>query len=76
LVSGLQREQVLELFMPFGAVVNVVMLPGKSYCFVEFDDISSSEKAYNALHGKSNRLSSSGPMYLAYADEGNTQFHH
>ncbi|PNF31433.1 hypothetical protein B7P43_G04066 [Cryptotermes secundus] len=70
LVTGLQQEQLLELCLPYGGVDGIVMLPGKSYCFIIFKDILYASKAYAAIHGKIKLTpNDSGPLYLAYAEK-------
>lgn len=71
LVSGFKQEQLLEITLPYGGVDGIVMLPGKSYCFIIFKDILSASKAYAAIHGKI-KISpdASGPLYLAYTEKG------
>ncbi|XP_067000694.2 alkylated DNA repair protein alkB homolog 8 isoform X4 [Anabrus simplex] len=70
LVTGLQQEQLLDLCLPYGIIENIVMISGKSYCFVVFQDDSSASKAYRALHGKSGLLPEiPGPLYLAYTEK-------
>jgi hypothetical protein len=72
LVTGLQQEQLLEITLPYG-VDGIVMLPGRSYCFVIFKDILSASKAYAAIHGKVKITpDDSGPLYLAYTEKGMT----
>jgi hypothetical protein len=71
LVTGLQQEQLLELSLPYGGVESIVMLPGKSYCFIIFKDTLYASKAYAAMHGKIKLTpNDSGPLYLAYAEKG------
>lgn len=72
LVTGLQQEQLLEFCLPYGGVDSIVMLPGKSYCFIIFKDILYASKAYAAIHGNRKLTpSDSGPLFLAYAEKGN-----
>lgn len=71
LVTGFQQEQLLEITLPYGGVDGIVMLPGKSYCFIIFKDILSASKAYTAIHGKIKITpDASGPLYLAYTEKG------
>jgi hypothetical protein len=71
LVTGLQQEQLLELSLPYGGVDSILMLPGKSYCFIIFKDILNAAKAYAAIHGKIKLTANDpGPLYLAYAEKG------
>jgi hypothetical protein len=73
LATGLQQEQLLEIALPYGGVDSIVMLPGKSYCFVIFKDIFHASKAYAAIHGKMKVTAvDSGSLYLAYAEKGIT----
>jgi len=73
LVTGFQQEQLLEITLPYGGVDGIVMLPGKSYCFIIFKDVPSASKAYAAIHGKIKITSdASGPLYLTYTEKGMT----
>ncbi|XP_021928885.1 alkylated DNA repair protein alkB homolog 8 isoform X2 [Zootermopsis nevadensis] len=69
LVTGLQQEQLLELTLPYGGVDSIIMLPGKSYCFLIFKDVLHASRAYVSIHGKIKLTpNDSGPLYLAYAE--------
>ncbi|XP_046394315.1 alkylated DNA repair protein alkB homolog 8 [Ischnura elegans] len=68
LVSGMQREEVVDLFSPFGVIENVVMLPGKSYSFVAFTNEDDSKKAFEAIHGKVKIQICDATLFLAYCE--------
>lgn len=68
LVSGIQQEDVVQLFTKFGVVQKVLMIPGKSYCFVEFKDVSDAETAYSSVNGKQKLDKMDGVIYLLFTD--------
>lgn len=73
LLTGLEQEVILNVFLPFGTIENVVMMPNKSYCFVVFRDISEAKTAVDALHGKIQKSIQEGPLYLTYTEKGRYQ---
>lgn len=70
LSTGLQQEQLLSEIAHFGAISDIVMLKGKSYCFVRCASVESAISIYSNAHGKSTLGQSNGPLYLSYCDEG------
>lgn len=70
LVSGIQNEDIVELFTKFGVVQKVLMIPGKSYCFVEFKNASDAETTYSAINGKLKLDKMNGVIYLLFTDSG------
>lgn len=70
LVSGIQHEDVVELFAKYGVVQKVLMIPGKSYCFVEFKNVLDAETAYSAVNGKVKLDKMDGVIYLLFTDNG------
>lgn len=72
LVSGLEAEKLVEVFARYCGIKNVIMIPGKSYCFVECTDEDEAEKAYFNMNGKSVIPEIKGPLYLLYTESGNS----
>lgn len=70
LVNGCSQESIVSLFMPFGSVQQVIMLPHKSFCFAQFYDKTSAIKAYNAVHGKE-KTSQDTIFLLSFSENGN-----
>ncbi|KAG8229792.1 hypothetical protein J437_LFUL005873 [Ladona fulva] len=68
LVSGIQREEVINLFLPFGKLEDVCMLPGKSYCFVAFRNEEDAQEAYSVLHGKTILNATEVKLILAFVE--------
>ncbi|KAJ9601051.1 hypothetical protein L9F63_000786 [Diploptera punctata] len=68
--TGLQEEELLELCSTYGEIEEIVMLPGKSYCFIIFKNVQNASEAYIAINGKMKITSSdSGPLNLVYAEK-------
>ncbi|XP_065207939.1 alkylated DNA repair protein alkB homolog 8 [Planococcus citri] len=68
LVSGSTAEDVLELFSQYCSVQNILMVPGKSYCFVQCSDENEAENAHNAINAKLSLPGVNGPLYLLYSE--------
>ncbi|XP_047121255.1 alkylated DNA repair protein alkB homolog 8 [Schistocerca piceifrons] len=69
LVSGMKRESLLEMFSSYGLVEEIVMLPGKSYSFIVYQEPSAAALAYNAVHGKQLKEFNMRCLYLAYTEK-------
>lgn len=67
-MNGLSQEVLVEHFIKYGPIEEVVMLPGKSCCFVVFKDIQSAEHAFKNAHGKLNLAQNNKPLYLSYIE--------
>lgn len=63
LVSGIQQEQIGEIFSNY-SLKKIIMIPRKSYCFVEFNDENKAKAAIIEIHGKLFVPEISGPLYL------------
>lgn len=70
LVSGIQYEDVVHVFSKFGSVERVIMIPGKSYCFVVYHDVEAAKLAYEKLNGIMKLEKMDGPMYLLFCQGG------
>lgn len=70
LASSIQHEDIVELFTKYGEVQNVLMIPGKSYCFIEFKNVLDAETAYSAVNGKIKLDKMDGVIYLLFTDSG------
>lgn len=68
LSNGLTPEQVIENFTQYGPISAVHMLPGKSYCYLIFQNIYDAEHAYNSCNGILNLAQDKKPLYLGYTD--------
>lgn len=69
LVSGVDREQIVALFSQFATVQKVIMVPQKSYCFVQLVDEENAKRSFNAIHGKLTLPESCGPLYLLFTEK-------
>lgn len=71
LVTGLRQELLLNELERFGAVDDIVMLKGKSYCFVRCSDASNAKTIYENVHGRSELGQNDGPLYLSFCKKSN-----
>ena len=68
-MCGVKRQDILGVFQKYGTLEDLVMLPGKSYCYVLYSSLENAEKAVMNLNGRKllNEMSLSGTiLYLAY----------
>lgn len=73
LSTGLQMDQLLdEIHRHDASVLDVIMVPGKSYCFARCSDIDESRRVYERLHGRSRLGQNDGVLYLSYCSDGKT----
>ncbi|KAI5730157.1 hypothetical protein M8J76_010619 [Diaphorina citri] len=69
LVNGIAREVIVELFQSYGTLKHVLMVEGKSYCFVQFHSEACAEKAYDAIQGRITLPQTNGTLYLLYCKQ-------
>ncbi|XP_050293011.1 alkylated DNA repair protein alkB homolog 8 isoform X2 [Anthonomus grandis grandis] len=69
LVSGLTEDVIFEHFSKHGPIKDIIMLPGKSCCFVSYETLPSSESAYDTFNGKLNIAQDGKPIFLLYVEE-------
>lgn len=70
LTTGLDQGTLVTQLSKFGKVVDIRMLPGKSYCFVVCATESEAEQIYRGAHAKSPLGQNESPVYLTYCDCG------
>lgn len=46
------KEQVREIFEPFGTISDVIVLEGKGFGFIEFSSVEEATKAKDSLDGQ------------------------
>lgn len=51
LSNSVTREEILNLFQNYENTVNIMMPPGKPYCFVSFAELTEAQRAKHDLHG-------------------------
>ena len=69
LVTGCSREEIVQIFNEFGPIHNVYMLPGKSYCFIQFELVESSINCMNVINGALQNIENvTKPLYLCYIE--------
>lgn len=67
-MNGLSEETVYENFIKYGEIDNIVMLSGKSCCFVRYKTIDSATSAFQNINGKLNIGQKNKPIYLSYVE--------
>lgn len=67
-MNGLSEETVHEHFAKHGIIEQIIMLPGKSCCFVSYKDTNAARTAYENINGKLNLAQDDKPLYLSYAE--------
>ena len=68
-MTGATYENVIEAFGPLGAIENVTLVPGKSFCFVSFSSEESAKLVINEFNGLKSLNSSNNPIYLSFVNE-------
>ncbi|XP_077302741.1 tRNA (carboxymethyluridine(34)-5-O)-methyltransferase alkbh8 [Arctopsyche grandis] len=64
--TGLREKDLMLTFGSFGAIDKVLLLPGKSFCFVAFLEMNSATQAYDNLYGTTQLTQHGQTLYLAY----------
>jgi len=67
LVTGCSSSDLLSLFSKHGPVMQVILIPKKSYSFVIFKEEISAKAAFDEIHAKVG-FTDKGPLYLAFVD--------
>jgi RNA recognition motif-containing protein len=47
---GTDEQMILELFRPFGTIVNIRIPAGRKYCFIDYDNQDSADQAIFVMH--------------------------
>ena len=74
-MTGTDYESLAAIFLPYGPIQSIHLIPGKSFSFLSFFSESSAVSAVRSLHGvqRSNQLNGEDPpapvLYLAYVSE-------
>lgn len=68
-MNGLSEDTVYEHFSLFGHLDNIILLPGKSFGFICYNQIQSAQIAYDRYNGKLNIAQDNKPIYLLYSDK-------
>lgn len=65
-MNGLSEVVVVENFIKYGTIEQIIMIPGKSCCILTFSDINESVKAYNECSGLLNIAQNNRPVILSF----------
>ncbi|XP_037827889.1 alkylated DNA repair protein alkB homolog 8 [Lucilia sericata] len=66
LSTGLTEELVLETAEKYGQIKRLLMLPSKSYCFLECANVSDAVSIVNNMHGLAQIGQNQSVVYLSY----------
>ncbi|XP_059620355.1 alkylated DNA repair protein alkB homolog 8 [Phlebotomus argentipes] len=66
LSTGLRPESVLEVIGGVGKISAIIMLPGKSFCFLSCPTIEDSDRIFQHLHGKAKLAQNQGLIFLSF----------
>lgn len=69
LVNGLMEETIYEHFSIHGTLSGIWMIPGKSFCFISYEELESSVLAYETFNGQLNIAQDCKPIYLLYIEQ-------
>ncbi|XP_014666928.1 PREDICTED: alkylated DNA repair protein alkB homolog 8-like isoform X2 [Priapulus caudatus] len=71
LVCGVSKEQLLEIFQPYGEVSNVVMVPDKPHAFISYVDVGGATRAVACAQGYDIRSSGApgAKLHLLYVEK-------
>ena len=68
LVTGCSSWELFNVFSKYGSMLQIILIPQKSYSFVVFDTEECAKLAFDTVHGKVG-LNDKGPLYLAFVDQ-------
>lgn len=68
-MNGLSEVDVADNFIKFGAIQNIVMIPGKSCCFIVFEDVQCSTIAFQTCSGILKIAQNNKPVILSFCEE-------
>lgn len=68
LICGIKRQDLVDLFQRYGKLDDIIMLSGKSFSYVLYNDSESASKAMSYVNGRKVSLSEKDErkFYLAY----------
>ena len=67
LVTGFQRVTLQNIIDPLVSKYNIIMLPNKSYCFIDFHSVEDAISMYDKIHG--HRVNEGSiPLYASFTE--------
>ncbi|KAG4078399.1 hypothetical protein HA402_013110 [Bradysia odoriphaga] len=69
LSTGLKNDALLMEAAKFGTVLQIILLPGKSYSFMKCKTIDDSISIYNGMNARSTLGQNGSVLYLLYCDD-------
>lgn len=70
LTTGLDETALLTELMKFGSILDIRLLPRKSYCFVVCCNETEAANIYRGVHARAPLGQHGSPIYLTYCDMG------
>ena len=68
-VTGATYESLAELFSPHGNLEEIILVPGKSFCFIKYLKVENSLNAFEGCHGIQTLSEAKVPIYLSYVTD-------
>ena len=68
LITGCSSWELFNIFSKYGSLLQIILIPQKSYSFLVFDTEERAKLAFDSVHGKVG-LNDKGPLYLAFVDQ-------
>ncbi|KAK9875737.1 hypothetical protein WA026_009534 [Henosepilachna vigintioctopunctata] len=68
LVNGLSEEVLVDSLKEYGELSNILLPPGKSYCFVSFTTVENSKSCCDSCNGLLNIAQDNKPIYLCFIE--------
>ncbi len=70
LSTGLKNDVLLMEAMKYGNVLQIILLPGKSYSFMKCKTVDDAISIYSGMNARSKLGQSGSVLYLLYCDDG------
>ena len=65
-MTGASYESLAEFFTPYGQIEEIILVPEKSFCFVQFSTVKNAQQAFDECNGQKSLRENSVPIYLSY----------
>ena len=65
-MTGASYEILAEFFTPYGRIVDIILVPEKSFCFVQFSETKNAQQAFDECNGQKSLRENNVPIYLSY----------
>ena len=73
-MTGASYESLAEFFTPYGQIEDIILVPEKSFCFVQFSTTKNAQHAFDECNGQKSLRENNLPIYLSYVSMIPEQF--